>query len=59
MTRLFFLIYSLAGTVLAGSGLIAVLVIGWVDLTSILLGAGIGAAAAVPVAWGISRRLAA
>lgn len=55
--RLFFIIYTLAATVLAGSGVIAALTIGRVDLAAILIGAGFGAALAVPVAWFVAKQV--
>lgn len=57
MTRLFMIIYTLAATTLAGSAMVAVLVIGLDTLTPILAALGLGALAAIPVAWLITRRL--
>jgi hypothetical protein len=57
MLRLAALIYSIAGTALAGAGVVAVLSIGLYDVPSILLGAGVGAVLALPVSWMIARRL--
>ena len=57
MYRLFFIIYTLAATVLAGSGVIAALTMGRVDLDSILIGAGLGAALAMPVAWVVAKQV--
>lgn len=59
MYRLFFIIYTLAGTVLAGSAVVAALTMNRVDLASILIAAGIGAALAVPVAWIVARQISA
>ena len=59
MFRLFMLFYTLAATVLAGSGVVAVLSLNKVDLWSIVVAAAIGAALAVPVAWMVAKRLVA
>lgn len=57
MLRLFFVIYTLAATVLAGSAVVAVLTMQMPGARPIILAALLGAVAAVPVAWGIARRL--
>lgn len=57
MGRLFFIIYTLAATVLAGSAVVAALTMNRFDVRSILVAAAIGAAVAVPVAWGIARKV--
>ncbi|MCC0065222.1 MAG: hypothetical protein H6895_14235 [Defluviimonas sp.] len=59
MTRLFFIIYTLAGTTLAGSAIIAVLSMNMFDLRSILIAAAAGALVALPVAWIVARRISA
>lgn len=58
MIRLFSIIYSLAFTVLAGAAVVAVLVMNRVDLNAILLAVAVGAIAALPVAWGVARKIA-
>lgn len=58
MYRLFFIIYTLAATVLAGSAVVATLTLNRFDLASILIAAAIGAVAAVPVAWGVAKQIA-
>ncbi|WP_126978709.1 hypothetical protein [Frigidibacter oleivorans] len=57
MFRLFLIIYTMAATVLAGAGVTAALTIGRVDLTAILVAAGLGALVAVPVSWFVARGL--
>ncbi len=57
MLRLVSLIYSIAGTALAGAGVVVALSLDRYDLTAILLGAGAGAALALPASWLIARRL--
>ena len=57
MVRLFLVIYTLASTALAGMGIIAALTMGKVDVTSIMIAAVVGAVVAVPVAWGVARKL--
>lgn len=57
MLRLASLIYSIAGTALAGAGVVTVLSVGRYDVPSILLGAGLGAVLALPASWMIARRL--
>lgn len=53
------LLLSLCAVTLAGIGVIAVLSLGYVSLRPILIGAGLGAVLAVPVAWAITRKLTA
>lgn len=57
MIRLFSIIYTLAFTVLAGSAIVAVLVMNRVDLSAILLAVALGAIAALPVAWGVVKQI--
>lgn len=57
MLRLASLLYSLIGTTLAGSAIVVALVMGYDDLAGILVAAGIGASAAVPVSYLVARRL--
>ena len=58
MLRLFVVIYSLAATVLAGSGVTFVLVMGWVSFSAILISAGIGVLLALPVSYLVTRAMA-
>ena len=57
MLRLASILYSLIGTALAGSGVIAVLATGYDTLTPILIAAAVGAVLALPVSWGVARQL--
>ena len=57
MGRLFPLIWSLASTVLMGTGLVVVLVAGYVTGVAIVAALALGAVAAIPVAWVIARAL--
>lgn len=58
MTRLFLIIFTLAGPTLAGSAVVAALTMGMVDAKTILVAAALGAVAAVPVAWVVARQIA-
>lgn len=58
MARLFMILYSMIGTTLAGSFMVAALASGMDTLKPIVLAAGLGALVAVPVAWLVARRLA-
>ena len=49
---------SLAATVLAGSGVTFVLVMGWVSFSAILISAGIGVLLALPVSYLVTRAMA-
>lgn len=57
MQRLFMLLLSIAMGTMAGIGVIAALVLGYVSLLPILIGAGIGAALSVPVTWLVARQI--
>jgi len=57
MLRLASILYALIGTTLAGTGVIAVLSMGFDTLTPILVAAAVGAAVAVPVSWLVARRM--
>ncbi len=57
MTRLFMLIYSIAGVTLAGIGVVIVLTIGQDTLQPILVSAALGAMLGVGASWVIARRL--
>lgn len=58
MVRLAFTLYSLIGTTLAGSLIVAVLVAGYDTLIPILIAAGVGFVVAVPVSALVAKRLA-
>jgi hypothetical protein len=55
--RLFFLIYTLAATALAGAGVTAVLAAGLPGWEPIVAAAAAGAAAAVPATWYAARQI--
>ena len=57
MVRLAFTLYSLIGTTLAGSLVIAALASGYDTLWPILIAAGAGFLAAVPVSLWVARQL--
>lgn len=57
MLRLASILYSLIATTLAGSAVIAALTAGYDTLWPILIAAGVGAVAAVPVAILVARAL--
>lgn len=57
MPRLFMLLLSIAMGSMAGIGVIIVLVLGYVSLWPILIGAGLGAALSLPVTWLVARKI--
>lgn len=57
MVRLSMLLYSVIGTTLAGIGVVVAVTMNRYDLTSIVVAAGLGAVLALPVAWGVARKL--
>ncbi len=57
MLRLAGMLYSLIGTSLAGSCIIAVLVMGHDTLTPILAAAAVGFVLALPVTWGVAKAI--
>lgn len=57
MVRLFGVLFSMIGTAMAGSGVVAALVSGHVDAASIVIAAAIGAGLALPVSWVIAKKL--
>jgi hypothetical protein len=57
MFRLFSIIYSLAGSALAGSGVVLALSTGHYGVSPILIGAVAGALLALPLSWLVARRL--
>lgn len=57
MTRLMMLIYSIAGASLAGTAIVAALVMGFDTLRPILIAAALGFVAAMPVSWLIARKI--
>lgn len=59
MTTLFWLLHSFIGSVLAGSAIIAVLVLGYDSLVPIVIAAVSGFVLSFPVSWVIARKLSA
>lgn len=57
MFKLASILYSIVGTSLAGSAIIASLVMGYDTLTPILIAAGIGFVAGLPVSYLIARQI--
>lgn len=57
MTRLFFIILTLASTTLAGIGVIAALSMNMFDVKSILVAAALGAVISLPASWVIARKI--
>ncbi len=55
--RLMMILYSVIGTAMAGTGVIAVLTMGQVTLVPILVAAAAGAVLAVPVSWAVARQI--
>jgi hypothetical protein len=56
--RLFFLLFSIVVTALAGVGVTGVLAAGMQGWIPIVAAAGIGAALALPITWIAARKLA-
>ena len=57
MGKLFGYVFILAGTVLAGSGVVTALTIGRDSASDIIIAVVGGAALALPAAWLVSKRL--
>jgi len=55
--RLMMVLYSMIATAMAGSGVIAVLTMGYATLWPILWAAAAGAVLALPVSWLVARRI--
>lgn len=55
--RLVMVLYSMIATAMAGTGVIAVLSMGYGTLWPILIAAAVGAALALPVAWVVARQI--
>lgn len=55
--QLFMFLYAPIATAVAGTGVIAVLALGHVSLTPILLAAAGGAVLAIPVTWRVAREI--
>ena len=57
MLRLASILYSLIGTTLAGSLVVAALTMGYDTLNPILMAAGVGFVAALPVTWRVAKAI--
>lgn len=57
MFRLATVLYSLIGTTLAGSFLVAALTMGMDTMEPIVVAAGVGALLAVPVSWFVAKKI--
>lgn len=57
MFRLMMLLYAIAGTTLAGIGVVIAVSLNLYDVASILTAAVIGALLALPVVWMVARKL--
>ena len=55
--RLMLVLYSMIATAMAGSGVIAVLTMGYATLWPILAAAAAGAVLALPVSWAVAREI--
>jgi hypothetical protein len=55
--RLMMILFSVIGTAMAGTGVIAVLTMGYGTLWPILGAAAVGAALALPVSWYVAREI--
>lgn len=57
MLRLTSILYAIIGTTLAGIGVIVAVTMNLYDVQSILIGAALGALAALPLSWIVARKL--
>lgn len=57
MTRLFGIMYALAGPTLAGVLIVAALTMGMYDTKSMIYAAVVGFVAALPVAWIVAKKV--
>lgn len=57
MFRLASILYSVIATALAGAGVIAVLAMGYVSATAIIVAAAVGAVIAMPAAWFVAKKI--
>jgi predicted PurR-regulated permease PerM len=55
--RLMMILYSMIGTAMAGTGVIAVLTMGYDTLLPILAAAAAGAVLALPVTWVVAHQI--
>ena len=57
MLPLMLILHIFLGSTLAGSAIVAALVMGYDTLTPILIAAGIGFVASAPVSWAVARAI--
>ena len=57
MIRLASILYSIIATTLSGTGVIAVLVMGYVTFPAILMAAGVGALLALPISYMVAYKI--
>jgi hypothetical protein len=57
MARLFFVLFAVIGTTMAGIGVVIVLSLGWVAVLPIVAAAASGAVLALPATWVVARQL--
>lgn len=57
MIRLFSLLYTFIGATVAGSFVIAALVMNMFDPRSIVVAAALGFLVGIPVSWGVAKKL--
>ncbi|MQQ07909.1 CTP synthetase [Epibacterium sp. SM1979] len=57
MLRLALILHVFIGATLCGVGVIAALVMGYTSAAAILVGAGLGFVAALPVSWAVAKSL--
>lgn len=55
--RLMMVLYSMIATAMAGTGVIAVLTMGYGTLWPIVIAAAAGAVLALPVSWAVARQI--
>lgn len=55
--RLMMVLYSMIATAMAGTGVIAILTMGYGTLWPIVIAAAAGAALALPVAWVVAKQI--
>jgi hypothetical protein len=55
--RLMMVLYSMIATAMAGTGVIAVLTVGYGTLWPILISAAVGAMLAVPLTWFVAKEI--
>ena len=57
MLRLTMLIYSIAGTTMAGIGVVVAVTLNRYDMASIIIAAAVGAVLALPASWLVAKKL--